>query len=125
MALSTSQLIYRTEQVREGEQDAAARRRKRVERLKTLEWQLIYLHAFYDAVKVEFPWLEGQSLSYRIKFIATAYNHGFTSSKQELEKWMHARCYPYGTELLGKQYAYSQVSVYFWRKHYKTIFNNL
>jgi hypothetical protein len=107
----------------EGKSTQAARK-KRLQRLKKLNGQLTYLMAFYDVVRERFPGLKTQPLPYQVQFFAAAYNHGFMSDRQEVEKWMDRACYPYGTGVPGKQYSYSRVALYFWNHHYKKIFEN-
>ena len=99
-------------------------RKKRLQRLKKLNGQLAYLKAFYDVVRERFPGLKKRSLPYQVQFFAAAYNHGFMSDRQEVEKWMDRACYPYGTGVPGKQYSYSRVALYFLNHHYKKIFKN-
>ncbi len=99
-------------------------RRERIKRLKNLRWQLRYLQAFFDVVNNEFPFLQEMGLSYRVRYYATAYNYSFHASPQEIEQWMDYENYPYGTDMLGRQYAYSEVSLYFFRNHVNKIFKS-
>ena len=98
-------------------------RKERIDRLKSLQWQLRYLQAFYDINLRRHSFLENRSKDYRIGFMASAYNHGFLSDKKEIEYWMSQKTYPYGTGVNGEQYAYSRVARYFYNKHYHNIFN--
>lgn len=97
-------------------------RRTRINRLKSLDWQLRYLRVFCDLVAAAHPFLKDQSFDYRVKFFATAYNHSFHANKEELERWMHKKTYPYGVGVKGEQYAYSRVALYFAQHHYSTLF---
>lgn len=99
-----------------------AERKERIDRLKSFQWQLSYLEAFYDITLIRHPFLENKSLQYKVSYLATAYNHGFLSDKEEIEHWMDQKTYPYGTGVKGEQYAYSRVAWYFFKKHYDTIF---
>jgi hypothetical protein len=98
-------------------------RKERVERLKSLEFQLIYISAFYDIVNRKFNLSEKTQIE-RIAFFATAYNYGFLSNKAEIEEHMDDKYFPYGSKYKGKQYAYSDVAVYFYLKHDPNIFNS-
>lgn len=100
-----------------------ARRKERINRMKSLNWQLRYMMAFYDIVSQKHPFLKEQSLHYCVRFFAVAYNHGFYAKKSELENWMDQKTYPYGPGVSGQQYAYSKISEYFYTKHYPKIFN--
>jgi hypothetical protein len=98
-------------------------RRERLARLQSLQWQLRYLQAFYDILLARHAFLEQKSMGYKVKFFATAYNHGYLSNRAEIEQWMDKETYPWGTGIKGRQYAYSHVAVYFFNNHYKSIFN--
>jgi hypothetical protein len=104
--------------------DKKARRKERIKRLKSLNWQLRYMMAFYDIVSQKHPFLEEKPLHYCIRFFAVAYNHGFYAEKNELENWMDQKTYPYGPGVKGEQYAYSKVSEYFFTNHYPKLFNH-
>ena len=106
------------------EQNVVSKRKERIKRLKNLRWQLKYLEAFFDVVNNEFPFLREMDFGYQVRFYATAYNHSFHASRQEIEQWMDRENYPYGTDMLGRQYAYSEVSLYFFRNHVNKIFKS-
>lgn len=97
-------------------------RDERINRLKSFKWQISYLEAFYDITQTRHSFLEKRSMEYRIRFMATAYNHGFLSGKKEIELWMERKNYPWGTGVKGEQYAYSRVARYFFKNHYNKIF---
>jgi hypothetical protein len=101
--------------------DSLARgiRKERVERLKSLQWQLTYLNCFHDVVSNRFQDVRWQTTAEKLKFYATAYNHNFLASKQELEQWVDGKTYPYGAQYTGPQYAYSDISVSYYNKHIK------
>ena len=94
-------------------------RRERVERLSSLNWQLIYLECFYDITSGRFKDIKWRDDIEKLKFFATAYNHNFCASKENIEKWINARTFPYGTGYKGEQYSYSDISVYFYTNHFK------
>jgi hypothetical protein len=97
-------------------------RKERVERLKSKEFQLIYIAAFYDIVIHRFD-LSKKTQDEKVEFIATAYNYGFLSNQTEIEEHISDRYFPFGSKYKGKQYAYSDVAVYFFRNHYRSIFD--
>jgi hypothetical protein len=97
-------------------------RKERVERLKSQEFQLIYIAAFYDIVMQKFDLLE-KTTEEKVAFISTAYNYGFLSNQAEIEKHISDRYFPFGSKYKGKQYAYSDVAVYFYRNHFHSIFD--
>ncbi|MBW8051416.1 MAG: hypothetical protein FVQ77_13960 [Cytophagales bacterium] len=93
-------------------------RKERIERLSSLDWQLIYLECFYDIISEKFKDIKWQDDVEKLKFYATAYNHNFCASKQEIEKWINAKTFPYGASYEGEQYSYSDISVYFYNNHF-------
>ena len=97
-------------------------RKERINRLKSFKWQLRYLEAFYDITLERNSFLQSKSMQYKVRYLATAYNHGFLSDKKEIEHWMEQKNYPWGTDVKGEQYAYSRVARYFFNNHYSTIF---
>lgn len=104
-----------------GKKKAAAIRKERVRRLKLLNYQLIYLAAFYDIVNQKFT-LAYKTNTEQIKFLAAAYNHGFDCEKSTIESCIDDKYFPYGTKYKGEQYSYSAVAVDFHLNHYKSIF---
>jgi len=100
-----------------GNQEIKTQREVRVRRLKSLSFQLIYISAFYDIVNQKFN-LNDKSKEERIRFLATCYNYGFETTKLNIEKHIGDKYFPYGTFYKGKQYAYSDVSLYFYENDY-------
>jgi hypothetical protein len=96
-------------------------RKERVKRLKQLKYQLIYISAFYDIVSAKFD-LSDKTKTGKIAFYATAFNYGFLSPRPEIEAQLNEPYFPYGSKYRGKQYAYSEVSIFFYQKHYSAIF---
>jgi hypothetical protein len=96
-------------------------RKERTSRLKQLKYQLIYISAFYDIVSAKFD-LSDKMKAEKIAFYATAFNYGFLNSKSEIERQANKAFFPYGSKYRGKQYAYSDVSIFFYQKHYSSIF---
>jgi hypothetical protein len=88
-------------------------RKKRLERMTSLEWQIKYLSAFYkiaDAkIRKDLPKIE------RLKKIAAYYNCGLKKTEAELEKLMKRPSYPYGYSVKAKmQHLYSDISAYYY-----------
>jgi len=100
-------------------------RKIRIERLKTFAWQLHYLACFVKIVNHKFNnFLKDKSLEEQVVFISTAYNHGFDCSYEEVMRWTESKIFPYGHSVSNKQYAYSQVSVFFYKQSFKLLFSN-
>jgi hypothetical protein len=104
-----------------GNKQNSQQRKERVRRLKLLNYQLIYISAFYDIVNQKFN-LGNKPDTEKIKFLASAYNHGFDSNASEIEKYVDDEYFPYGTKYKGKQYAYAEVAVDFYLNHYQSLF---
>lgn len=90
-------------------------RLKRVERLSTMDGQLMYLSLFCAISKNMFHELKFDSLSERVRFLATAYNSGFHNPieiilHREKEKHFH-------TEVMcrskSQKYSYSDISAFY------------
>jgi len=97
-------------------------RTTRVKRLKNLEYQIIYISAFCDIVKIKFR-IENMPKNEKIKFYATAYNFGFDKSEKTIKNHINDMFFPYGGKYPGKQYSYSNISVYFYKSNFYSIFN--
>ncbi len=89
------------------------RRARRLQRLKTASWQMIYLNAFVDVVAKKFKGLRFTSTEDSLRFYANAYNGGFDRQAHQIKAAAGQCLFPYGTGFEGSQYAYSDVSVYF------------
>lgn len=96
-------------------------RKKRIDRLKNLNYQLIYISAFYDIVKTVF-FIDNMNEKLKIKFFATAYNYGFDKTQNNLIKNINKKYFPYGSSYPGKQYSYSNISYYFYYNEFCAIF---
>lgn len=100
--------------------DAKEIRKERIQRLKTLSWQLIYLAIFERIVQHKFaiPW---NHLQHKITFLAAAYNHGFTHTQKEIESWIGKKAFPYGPAYKGTQYAYTEIAYDVYLRHLPNI----
>jgi hypothetical protein len=97
-------------------------RKERIERLKSLEWQLDYLNCFYI---IAYNLHSGENWTNKIekiKFFATAYNHGFYKETDEIKDWLDVELFPYGAQIKSKQYSYNDISCYYFNNDYGKIF---
>ncbi|HBS87174.1 MAG: hypothetical protein A2W91_03065 [Bacteroidetes bacterium GWF2_38_335] len=91
-------------------------RKQRLERLKSESWQMTYLNCFYHIMKHRFGGKTFTDNEEKTRFYATAYNHGFKCSEDELKGWIPKKCFPDGCKCQERtQYCYSDISVYFYR----------
>ena len=89
-------------------------RKERIERLKSLEWQLKYAYAFLSVANVRFRNLSFNSDIERLRFYSTAYNYGFMRPVKDIQAWQSVRKFPYGSMgLTKKQVSYAEISVNF------------
>ena len=107
--------------------DTVQIRKLRIERLKSLEWQIVYVNCFYSIVNHKFKSVEQKSVNDKIRFYATVYNYGFDKDADAIKKWIDVKVFPYGVKnsLASKfieQYSYSDISMFFFRNDYKSVF---
>jgi hypothetical protein len=98
-------------------------RKERVRRLQDIKWQYTYLQCFYDFCQIRLNKWKDKHLRDQIRFMATLYNHKINASNKEIEKWMHKKCFPYGTGVSYNYCAYSDLSVHFYQHEAKEIIN--
>ena len=96
-------------------------RKERVRRLKKLSYQIIYISAFYDIIKIKF-YTKDMTKKMQLKFFATAYNFGFDKTQKDIIKHINYNSFPYGNSYPGKQYSYSNISYYFYNNEFYRIF---
>jgi hypothetical protein len=93
-------------------------RRERLDRMKTLYWQMIYICLFYDVVSARFKNLVFKSKEQKIRFFAAAYNSDFQASANKIFKQIKNRCFPDGKQSMVPQYSYSDVALDFYQNYY-------
>ena len=93
-------------------------RLKRVERLSTMEWQMIYLSLFYKISNLRFNELKFNFPTEKLRFLAAAYNSGFHNPIEKIvtkenEKHFH-------TEVMyrskSRKYCYSDISAFYFKE---------
>ncbi len=90
----------------------------RIERLKSVEWQLKYAFCYYFIMQKCYEGYRFKNDKARLRFFATAYNFGFTKSFAEIEAWMNKKAFPYGEKFAAEQFAFSDLSTAFYKEHY-------
>jgi hypothetical protein len=98
------------------------RRAVRYRRLRDEGWQLRYLAGFAFIVRARFS-QDSPSIEDRIRFLASAYNHGFLLSRDEIMEAESLRLFPNGSAP-GRlaQYRYTDVAVDFYDRYWRTIY---
>ncbi|HBX50433.1 MAG: hypothetical protein A2275_11875 [Bacteroidetes bacterium RIFOXYA12_FULL_35_11] len=92
-------------------------RLERVQRLKMLSWQLLYLNGFIDVVNSKFPDSNFSNNFEKINFYATAYNYDFSKTKDNINAMIHIKSFPYGGCNNKHQYSYGDISVEYYKKN--------
>jgi hypothetical protein len=98
-------------------------REERVRRLELLPWQIHYICAFYEIVIMKYGLTEKTVLQ-KILFIASAFNHGFDKGEQAINDHIDIKLFPYGKHYPGKQYAYTDVALDFYKHTLKELKRN-
>ena len=90
--------------------DATAKRRERVERLASREWQLVYVAVFYDVVKMRTASWKLRGNEEKLRYWATLYNAGFYLSKPRAKQRQGVKQFPRGTNEFN--YSAAAVDIY-------------
>ncbi len=93
--------------------DERATRKERLQRLTSLQWQLIYLNSFVSVVEEKCKHVSFENTEDSLRFYAAAYNSGFTKPPSQIKKAAAYCFFPYGNTYRGKQYAYTDVALYY------------
>ncbi len=91
-------------------------RSKRIERLKSIRWQQIYLICFYDILEKKYSHLF-TGWEDKMTFYAAAYNYGYTSPIQEIKNWQSKKSFPGRGE--PALISYSELSLGFFKRWVK------
>lgn len=91
-------------------------REERLKRLNTDKWQILYLNCFFRVMEKRFAGLKFVNQEQKIRFYATAYNHGFDAPKDEIFKYSNKKCFPVSCDCESNQYNYADVSVFFYKR---------
>lgn len=92
--------------------DGRYRRHDRLDRLRSLEWQVRYLAAFVDIVKQKTATMHFRSDTERLRHWATRYNAGIDSSPNRIASCMAKKQFPRH----GVKFNYADVSVEFFQE---------
>lgn len=92
------------------QEDCKGVRALRLERLKDISWQVIYLCCFYKIVDKRFRNLNFDTMAKKVHFYATAYNVGFTMKTEEIQKWQTIYSFPSGKINGENNYPYGFVA---------------
>jgi hypothetical protein len=96
--------------------DLNTERSERLERLKSIKWQLMYLRAFMELMYTRFPELIEKPKEKQVELLAAAYNLGYQHTIEEINNWKTVKAFPNGKKAWTQQYAYADIAVYFYRR---------
>lgn len=89
-------------------------RRERINRLKNLEYQIAYANCMYDILKIIYPHIFLYDKPSQIKFISTAYNHGFLTGEKEILEYSTRAFFPMNGKNNTSRFVYNEISLYFY-----------
>ena len=99
------------------------KRKLRIERLCNKHWQWLYALAFYYMLEKNNPPEEFPSVHEAVAFYATAYNHNFAATKEEIIHWKDKKLFPYGVHYQNP-FSYSEISQSFYTRKSNQLFIN-
>ncbi len=91
-------------------------RSERIERLKNVVWQITYANCFCTMMDNKFQNINFSTTEKKLQFYASAYNHGFNCSANEINKWIKIKSYPNGYGNEKSNYCYVDVALYFYNE---------
>ena len=85
-------------------------RKLRLSRLKKIDWQLTYLHAFIAICDHKFKSFKFDSSIEKLQFFAACYNIGFHNKYQTIQQNATKNTFPNGPKYLGTQFCYASIA---------------
>jgi hypothetical protein len=90
-------------------------RQKRLSHLKILDYQIVYTNCLCDIMKILYPEIFNYDKPFQIKFISTAFNHGFLSGLEEISDYSSRPFFPLNGKNNTPKYVYSDISFFFYQ----------
>jgi len=91
-------------------------RKLRLTRLKQMDWQLTYLHAFIAICEHKFHFLKFNTTKDKLRFYAACYNIGFHKKYQNILQNENSNTFPNGPKYLGTQFCYASIASAYYQK---------
>jgi len=91
-------------------------RKLRLTRLKQMDWQLTYLHAFIAICDHKFHFLKFTTSKDKLRFYAASYNIGFHKKYQNILQNENLNTFPNGPKYLGTQFCYASIASAYYQK---------
>ncbi len=93
-------------------------RHQRLERLKQLSWQLVYLSCFIKIADHRFSAYPFAGEIARLRFYCVAYNAGFMREEASINALSEQRNFPYGSKYPSEmQYVYADVAIDYFNRY--------
>jgi hypothetical protein len=86
-------------------------RATRIDRLNTVEWQIIYLSLFCEILQKRFNNISFATTEDRLRFYASAYNCGFHKSEQQIKETEQKALFPHFSR---QKFRYSDIAFWFY-----------
>lgn len=90
----------------------------RLNRLCSINWQLVYLCTFSIIMDHKTQSVH-MTNDQKVSLYASAYNAGFNKTIEQLQKFSIKKQFPWGAKFKGKQAAYAQLSLIFYHRFSK------
>ncbi len=87
---------------------------ERVERLSSLDWQILYLCAFVEIAKVKTSIMEFSNIEEKLKYWATLYNAGLQASENKIYSLYDIDGFP---KFSSNSFNYADVCIEFYRNN--------
>jgi hypothetical protein len=97
------------------DQSARKIRAARIERLKSMKWQIHYACLFCLSMAERHSISLNNASSDEVAFLAAAYNLGVGESYSRIKKWQQANVFPYGESYGNNQCSYSDLACAIYR----------
>lgn len=101
--------------------DSSGIRQIRLDRLKSQEWQFLYLACFIKLAEKAYSKYCEKNHENRLLILSSAYNRGFGATYDELKKLSEIKTFPYGNKHLGR-YSYYNIAKFYHSNHSHKIF---
>ncbi|MCU0436931.1 MAG: hypothetical protein MUC49_03390 [Raineya sp.] len=101
--------------------DTPENREKRLEKMMSVEGQILYLKDYWDIMHTKYPNMHHKNDVSQIRFLASAYNYGFLSSEDKILNWSVEKAFPSGKNS-AVRFSYADISENFYLKEIPKIF---
>lgn len=101
--------------------DSLEIRKIRLDRLKSQEWQFLYLACFIKLAEKAYLNYMDDNPENQLLILSSAYNRGFGATYDELKILSETKTFPYGNKHFGR-YSYYDIAKFYYSNHSHKIF---